>query len=41
LKDLAECLWAAGDMARGPDLVSAVANGHRMAASINEELAPR
>jgi glutamate synthase (NADPH/NADH) small chain len=34
-------LWAAGDMVRGPDVVSAVADGHRVAASINEYLAPR
>ncbi len=32
-------LWAAGDMVRGPDVVSAVADGHRVAASINEHLA--
>lgn len=31
-------LWAAGDMVRGPDVVSAVADGHRVAASINEFL---
>jgi glutamate synthase (NADPH/NADH) small chain len=31
-------LWAAGDMVRGPDVVSAVADGHRVAASINEHL---
>lgn len=31
-------LWAAGDMVRGPDVVSAVADGHRVAASINEYL---
>jgi glutamate synthase (NADPH/NADH) small chain len=31
-------LWAAGDMVRGPDVVSAVADGHRVAASINESL---
>ena len=36
-----EWLWAAGDMVRGPDVVSAVADGHRVAASINEYLAPR
>ena len=36
----AEWLWAAGDMVRGPDVVSAVADGHRVAASINEYLAP-
>jgi glutamate synthase (NADPH/NADH) small chain len=28
-------LWAAGDMVRGPDVVSAVADGHRVAASID------
>jgi glutamate synthase (NADPH/NADH) small chain len=33
-----EWLWAAGDMVRGPDVVSAVADGHRIAASINETL---
>ncbi len=27
-------LWAAGDMVRGPDVVSAVADGHRVAASV-------
>lgn len=31
-------LWAAGDMVRGPDVVSAVADGHRVAASIHEYL---
>jgi glutamate synthase (NADPH/NADH) small chain len=31
-------LWAAGDMVRGPDVVSAVADGHRVAASIDEYL---
>ncbi len=31
-------LWAAGDMVRGPDVVSAVADGHRVAASIHEAL---
>lgn len=31
-------LWAAGDMVRGPDVVSAVADGHRVATSINEYL---
>jgi glutamate synthase (NADPH) small chain len=31
-------LWAAGDMVRGPDVVSAVADGHRVAASINDYL---
>jgi glutamate synthase (NADPH/NADH) small chain len=28
-------LWAAGDMVRGPDVVTAVADGHRVAASIH------
>ncbi len=31
-------LWAAGDMVRGPDVVSAVADGHRVAASIHAYL---
>ncbi|NCA68834.1 MAG: FAD-dependent oxidoreductase [Sphingobacteriia bacterium] len=31
-------LWAAGDMVRGPDVVSAVADGHRVAASIHAQL---
>ncbi len=31
-------LWAAGDMVRGPDVVSAVADGHRVAASIDTYL---
>jgi glutamate synthase (NADPH/NADH) small chain len=31
-------LWAAGDMVRGPDVVSAVADGHRVAESIGEFL---
>jgi len=31
-------LWAAGDMVRGPDVVSAVADGHRIAASIHGAL---
>ncbi len=34
-------LWAAGDMVRGPDVVSAVADGHRVAASISEFLSMR
>ncbi len=34
----AQWLWAAGDMVRGPDVVSAVADGHRVAASIHEFL---
>ncbi|MBU0501221.1 MAG: FAD-dependent oxidoreductase [Gammaproteobacteria bacterium] len=33
-------LWAAGDMVRGPDVVSAVADGHRVAASIHAALNP-
>ncbi|MEJ2620145.1 MAG: FAD-dependent oxidoreductase [Candidatus Thiodiazotropha sp.] len=33
-------LWAAGDMVRGPDVVSAVADGHRVAASIHAALMP-
>ena len=35
----ADWLWAAGDMVRGPDVVSAVADGHRVADSINHYLA--
>ncbi|CAA7615299.1 FAD-dependent oxidoreductase [Magnetospirillum sp. UT-4] len=31
-------LWAAGDMVRGPDVVSAVADGHRVAAGIHAAL---
>jgi glutamate synthase (NADPH/NADH) small chain len=31
-------LWAVGDMVRGPDVVSAVADGHRAAASIDSYL---
>ena len=31
-------LWAVGDMVRGPDVVTAVADGHRVAASIHAEL---
>ncbi len=31
-------LWAAGDMVRGPDVVSAVADGHRVATSIHAAL---
>jgi glutamate synthase (NADPH/NADH) small chain len=34
-------LWAAGDMVRGPDVVSAVADGHRVAASIDAYLASK
>jgi glutamate synthase (NADPH/NADH) small chain len=33
-------LWAVGDMVRGPDVVSAVADGHRVAASIHATLIP-
>ena len=31
-------LWAVGDMVRGPDVVTAVADGHRAAASIHAAL---
>ena len=31
-------LWAAGDMVRGPDVVHAVADGHRSAQSIHRYL---
>ena len=31
-------LWAAGDMTRGPDVVTAVADGHRIASSIDAAL---
>lgn len=31
-------LWSAGDMVRGPDVVTAVADGHRVAASIHATL---
>jgi glutamate synthase (NADPH/NADH) small chain len=34
-------LWAAGDMVRGPDVVSAVADGHRVAAGIHAWLGQR
>jgi glutamate synthase (NADPH/NADH) small chain len=34
-------LWAAGDMVRGPDVVTAVADGHRVAASIHATLIPQ
>jgi glutamate synthase (NADPH/NADH) small chain len=34
-------LWAAGDMVRGPDVVTAVADGHRVAASIHEAIAAK
>ena len=32
-------LWSAGDMVNGPDVIHAVADGHRVAASIEEDLA--
>jgi glutamate synthase (NADPH/NADH) small chain len=32
-------LWSAGDMVFGPDVVHAVADGHRVAASIEKHLA--
>jgi glutamate synthase (NADPH/NADH) small chain len=31
-------LWAAGDLVNGPDVIHAVADGHRAAASINASL---
>jgi glutamate synthase (NADPH/NADH) small chain len=34
-------LWAAGDCVNGPDVVHAVADGHRVASSINEQLGIR
>ncbi len=34
-------LWAAGDLVRGPDVVSAVADGHRVAASIHQYLSSK
>lgn len=34
-------LWATGDMVRGPDVVTAVADGHRVAASIHSALCER
>jgi glutamate synthase (NADPH/NADH) small chain len=34
-------LWAAGDLVRGPDVVSAVADGHRAAAGIHAWLSQR
>ncbi len=34
-------LWAAGDMVHGPDVVTAVADGHRVANSINAHFAQR
>jgi glutamate synthase (NADPH) small chain len=33
-------LWAAGDMVRGPDVVSAMADGHHVAAGIHAALMP-
>ncbi|RMG32724.1 MAG: FAD-dependent oxidoreductase, partial [Gammaproteobacteria bacterium] len=36
-----EWLWAAGDCVHGPDVVHAVADGHRIAASIDEWLGSR
>ena len=41
LRTSADWLWAAGDMVRGPDVVSAVADGHKAAASINQFLSIR
>jgi glutamate synthase (NADPH/NADH) small chain len=41
LRTSADWLWAAGDMVRGPDVVSAVADGHRVAASIHDYLSIR
>jgi len=32
-------LWSAGDMVNGPDVIHAVADGHRVSASIEEYLA--
>jgi glutamate synthase (NADPH/NADH) small chain len=32
-------LWSAGDMVNGPDVIHAVADGHRVATSIEEQLA--
>lgn len=34
-------LWSAGDMVRGPDVISAVADGHRVARSIDAQLTPK
>ncbi|MCB1757198.1 MAG: FAD-dependent oxidoreductase, partial [Gammaproteobacteria bacterium] len=34
-------LWAAGDMVHGPDVVTAVADGHKVATSIDEYLMER
>jgi len=41
LRTSADWLWAAGDMVRGPDVVTAVADGHKAAASINQFLCIR
>jgi glutamate synthase (NADPH/NADH) small chain len=41
LRTSVDWLWAAGDMVRVPDVVSAVADGHKVAASINEFLSIR
>ena len=41
LRTSVDWLWAAGDMVRGPDVVSAVADGHKAAASINQFLSIR
>jgi glutamate synthase (NADPH/NADH) small chain len=41
LRTSADWLWAAGDMVRGPDVVSAVADGHKAAASIHDHLSIR
>jgi glutamate synthase (NADPH/NADH) small chain len=41
LRTSADWLWAAGDMVRGPDVVSAVADGHKAAASIHAFLSIR
>ena len=41
LRTSVDWLWAAGDMVRGPDVVSAVADGHKAAASINQFLCIR
>jgi glutamate synthase (NADPH/NADH) small chain len=38
LRTSVDWLWAAGDAVRGPDVVSAVADGHRAAANISEHL---
>ena len=41
LRTSVDWLWAAGDMVRGPDVVSAVADGHKAAAGIDEFLSIR